>query len=104
MVRVVVQKFWKPISQKPSGRKRRARGGGALSYRSGYYTRPLVTRVGKLELRVAQNRNGQFSTEIFERYQRSEKALVAELTQIYIPGASTSQSPRDQRRALRAPF
>ena len=62
---------------------------GRLSYRSGYYTRSLVTRVGKLELRVPQDRNGRFSTEIFERYQRSEKALVAALTQMYIQGVST---------------
>ena len=58
-------------------------------YRSGYYTRSLVTRVGKLELRVPQDRNGRFSTEIFERYQRSEKALVAALTQMYIQRVST---------------
>ena len=32
---------------------------------------------------------GRFSTEIFERYQRSEKALVAALTQMYIQGVST---------------
>jgi transposase-like protein len=48
-------------------------------YRSGYYERGLVTRVGKLELRVPQDRDGCFSTELFERYQRSEKALVAAL-------------------------
>jgi putative transposase len=48
-----------------------------LSYRSGYYTRSLTTRVGKLELRVPQDRAGRFSTEVFERYQRSEKALVS---------------------------
>ena len=46
-------------------------------YRSGYYSRKLVTRVGTLELRVPQDRQGRFSTEVFERYQRSEKALVA---------------------------
>ena len=62
---------------------------GRLSYRSGYYARSLITRVGKLELRVPQDRNGRFSTEIFERYQRSEKALVAALTQMYIQGVST---------------
>jgi putative transposase len=43
-----------------------------LGYRSGYYDRTLVTRVGKLELRVPQDRHGRFSTELFERYQRSE--------------------------------
>jgi putative transposase len=38
---------------------------------------------------VPQDRNGRFSTEIFERYQRSEKALVAALTQMDIQGVST---------------
>ncbi len=47
-----------------------------LGYRSGYYQRSLITRVGTLELRVPQDRAGRFSTELFERYQRSEKALV----------------------------
>jgi putative transposase len=58
---------------------------GRLSHRSGYYPRSLITRVGKLELRVPQDRNGRFSTEIFERYQRREKALVAALTQMSAP-------------------
>ena len=47
-----------------------------LAYRSGYYSRSLITRVGTLELRVPQDRDGRFSTELFQRYQRSEKALV----------------------------
>lgn len=46
-------------------------------HRSGCYERGLVTRVGKLELRAPQDRDGRFSTGLFERYQRSEKALVA---------------------------
>jgi putative transposase len=53
-----------------------------LGYRAGYYPRALITRVGKLELRVPQDRHGQFSTELFERYQRSEKALVAALAEM----------------------
>ena len=56
---------------------------------SGYYTRTLVTRVGKLELRVPQDRDGRFSTELFERYQRSEQALVATLAEMYVQGVST---------------
>jgi putative transposase len=58
-------------------------------YRSGYYPRTLVTRVGKLSLRVPQDRNGQFRTDVFERYQRSEKALVVALSEMYIQGVST---------------
>jgi len=60
-----------------------------LGYRSGYYERGLITRVGTLELRVPQDRDGRFSTEVFERYQRSEKALMAALVQMYICGVST---------------
>lgn len=60
-----------------------------LGYRSGYYDRSLITRVGKIELRVPQDRAGRFSTEVFERYQRSEKALVSTLVEMYVQGVST---------------
>ncbi len=60
-----------------------------LGYRSGYYRRGLVTRVGQLELRVPQDRQGHFNTAVFERYQRSEKALVAALAEMYVQGVST---------------
>ena len=43
-----------------------------VGYRSGYYSRGLVTRIGKLELRVPRDREGRFSTELFDRFQRSE--------------------------------
>ena len=58
-------------------------------YRSGYYRRRLVTRVGTLELRVPQDREGLFSTEVFGRYQRSEKALLLALAEMYVQGVST---------------
>ena len=53
------------------------------------FVRTLITRVGKLELRVPQDREGRFSTELFERYQRSERALVAALAEMYVQGVST---------------
>ena len=58
-------------------------------YRAGYYHRGLVTRIGKLELRVPRDRSGEFSTALFERYARSEKALVAALAEMYVQGVST---------------
>ena len=62
---------------------------GRLGYRAGYYNRGLVTRIGKLELRVPRDRDGRFSTELFARYQRSEKALVSALAEMYVQGVST---------------
>ena len=89
LVRSVIQEFLEADMAETVGAQKGERAEGRLGYRSGYYTRGLITRVGKLELRVPQDRNGRFSTEIFERYQRSEKALVAALTQMYIQGVST---------------
>jgi transposase-like protein len=60
-----------------------------LGYRAGYYPRHFITRIGKLELRVPRDRSGQFSTELFARYQRSEKAFVSALAEMYIQGVST---------------
>lgn len=71
------------------GAEKGERTAGRLGYRSGYYTRSLVTRVGTLELRVPQDRDGRFSTRLFERYQRSEKALVGALAEMYVQGVST---------------
>ena len=40
-------------------------------------------------MRVPQDRDGRFSTELFERYQRSEQALVSTLAEMYVQGVST---------------
>lgn len=69
--------------------RRSERNDDRTGYRSGSYERSFITRVGKLELRVPQDRAGRFRTELFERYQRSEKALFAALTEMYVQGVST---------------
>ena len=46
-----------------------------VGYRSGAYPRTPVMRVAKMELRVPPGRMGQFSTDGFERCQRSDQAL-----------------------------
>jgi transposase-like protein len=58
-------------------------------YRNGYKARQLTTRVGTLTLQVPQVRDGQFSTELFARYQRSEQALILTLMEMVINGVST---------------
>src|SRR3954447_5308088 len=58
-------------------------------YRNGYKPRMLNTRVGTLTLQVPQDRDGTFSTQLFARYQRSERALVLALMEMYVEGVST---------------
>ena len=58
-------------------------------YRNGFKPRTLTTAVGDLNLLVPQDRDGTFSTQMFERYQRSDKALVLALMEMYVKGVST---------------
>jgi len=59
------------------------------AYRNGIRERQLTTRIGKLTLKVPRHRNGQFSTKLFSRYQRSEQALVLAMMEMVINGVST---------------
>jgi len=57
--------------------------------RNGYKPRIIRTRVGTLNLLVPQDREGTFSSPLFARYQRSEKALLLSLMEMYLNGVST---------------
>lgn len=65
------------------------RSGTRRGWRNGYKPRTLKTRVGKLELRIPQDRQGRFQPSLFERYERSEKALIAAMIEMYVHGVST---------------
>ena len=65
------------------------RTGTRTGQRNGYKPRALRTRVGTLNLLVPQDREGTFSTRLFARYQRNEKALVLALMEMYVEGVST---------------
>jgi putative transposase len=58
-------------------------------HRNGHKPRALRTRVGALNLLVPQDREGTFSTRLFARYQRNEKALCLALMEMYLEGVST---------------
>ena len=60
-----------------------------MGHRNGHKPRTLRTRVGTLNLLVPQDREGTFSTRLFGRYQRNEKALVLALMEMYVEGVST---------------
>jgi putative transposase len=89
VVRTALQEVLEVEMSEALGAEKGERTAGRSGYRSGYYGRTLITRIGKLELRVPQDRAGRFSTEVFERYQRSEQALVAALAEMYVQGVST---------------
>lgn len=59
-------------------------------YRNGHYRRDLVTSSGRLEdLNVPRDREGQFHSQAFDRYSRSEPHIAEGLTEMFVAGVST---------------
>jgi transposase-like protein len=102
VMRTALQEVLEVEMTEALGAEKSERTAGRLGYRSGYYGRTLITRIGKLELRVPQDRAGRFSTELFERYQRSERALVAALAEMYVQGGFNPESEGDHRGVVRS--
>ena len=57
-------------------------------YRNGSRERSLTTRIGALTLSVPRLRQGNFTTDLFERYQRSEQALLLTMVEMVVQGVS----------------
>lgn len=62
---------------------------GRRGHRNGTKPRTMKTAVGALRFDVPQVREGGFQPSVFERYQRSDKALVAAMQEMVIQGVST---------------
>ena len=60
LVRMALQEVLEAEMTEALGAEKGERASGRQGYRSGYYGRTLITRVGKLELRVPQDRTGRF--------------------------------------------
>jgi len=67
---------------------------GRQGWRNGSKPRRFHTRLGTLDLRIPKDRAGRFQPSLFERYERSEKALVASLVEMYVRGVSTRKVSR----------
>jgi len=92
MVRILLQEIMEEerdqqvgvLSHQRDNTKRKAN-------RNGYKSRSLNTRIGRLLLAKPQIREFSFQTELFENYQRSEKALLATICQMIKDGVSTNR-------------
>jgi putative transposase len=59
-------------------------------YRKGIYTRDLVTSTGRIEdVKVPRDCEGEFHTQVFDRYSRYESHIAEGLTQMFVAGTST---------------
>ncbi len=59
------------------------------SYATGFKSKTVNSRLGKLELKVPQTRDGSFYLSALERGERSERALKLAVAEMYVQGVST---------------
>jgi putative transposase len=76
-------------SEEQIGAAKYERSDNRNDYRNGTRERPLVTRIGTIQLKVPRHREIPFVTMIFENYQRSEAALLSAMMEMVIQGVST---------------
>ena len=68
--------------------------------RNGHYTRNLVTPAGKIErLEVPRDREGEFVTEVFERYKRMTGDVEEAILEMYLSGISVQEDSGRHRCA-----
>ena len=89
VVQMVLQEILEAEMTEHVGAAPYERAAGRKGHRNGHKPRALRTRVGTLNLLVPQDREGTFSTRLFARYQRNEKALCLALMEMYVEGVST---------------
>ena len=99
IVERVVQQLLEAEMTEHVGAASYERSAGRTGHRNGPKPRTLRTRVGTLNLLVPQDREGTFSTRLFSRYQRNEKALVLALMEMHVEGVST-RKVKDVTEAL----
>jgi putative transposase len=58
-------------------------------YANGFKPKTLLTRLGAMDLKVPQTRGLDFYPSIIEKGQRSERALVLAMAEMYVQGTST---------------
>ena len=59
------------------------------SYANGFKAKTVNSRLGKLELKVPQTRDGDFYPSALDRGERSERALKLAIAEMYVQGVST---------------
>ena len=90
MVEVMVRQIMREEVLSHLGAEPYERTGSRKGHRNGFKRRTLNTRLGKLEFEVPQVRGADpYHPMLFERWQRSERALLVTCAEMYYLGVST---------------
>lgn len=88
MIQTCVREAMEEEVTRHLGAERYERAEGRRGQRNGVKPRTMNTSVGRLRFEVPQVRQGGFRPSIFERYQRSDRTLVAAMQEMVVQGVS----------------
>lgn len=95
MVRLMIQELMEEELSRHVGAEPHERTPSRRGYRNGHKPRTFNTRLGKLGFEVPQVRGTEpYRPMFFERWQRSERALLATCAEMYFMGVSTRKVSR----------
>jgi transposase-like protein len=95
MVRTLMQELMTEEVEAHLGARRHERTEGRRGHRNGYKGRHFKTRVGDLALEIPQVRGmDPYHPSLFERYERTERALLVACGEMYFLGVSTRKVAR----------
>lgn len=89
MLETILNQVLEALATETIGAQKYERTEERKAYRNGSRERSLKTRIGTITLDVPRLRSGEFSHELFERYQRAEQALVLTMMEMVLQGVST---------------
>ncbi len=91
ILRIVLEEVLQAEMKEFLNAKKSERTDGRTGYRNGSYVRSLATSIGRLNITIPRDRNGEFVPSIFERYTRVEQAFCSTLIEMVLNGVSTRE-------------
>ena len=89
MMRLLVNEAMRLQREQHLGAAHYERTSERRDYANGYKPKTVKTRVGEIEFAVPQVRQGNFYPDALEKGQRSERALMMAMAEMYVQGVST---------------
>ena len=88
MFRDVVQTVTEVDEELGRERYQRAETSGAPNYRNGYTKKTVKTQLGDIDIKVPQDRNGNFKPKIIGKYSRNADGMEEKIIGLYASGMS----------------
>ena len=75
--------------------------GVSKNYRNGYLKKTVKTQLGEVDVKIPRDRNGDYSPQIIEKYNRNADGMEEKIFALYACGMSQSDISEQIKKSLR---